>query len=36
VGNRTEPNTPREWLRYIVMGAVALYLIWWMMQPYLL
>jgi hypothetical protein len=34
--NRTEPKTPTEWLRYIVMAAVALFLVWWMLQPYML
>jgi hypothetical protein len=34
--NRTEPKTPGQWLRYILMAAVALFLVWWMLQPYML
>jgi hypothetical protein len=34
--NRTEPKTAGQWIRYVFMAAVALFLIWWMLQPYLL
>jgi hypothetical protein len=36
MSNRTEPKTPSQWLRYILMAAVALFLVWWMLQPYIL
>jgi hypothetical protein len=35
VPNRTEPRTPREWIRYLVVAAIALYLVWWMLRLYI-
>ena len=32
VGNRTEPRTVREWIRYIVVAVVALWLVVWMLR----
>jgi hypothetical protein len=36
VSNRTEPKTFREWIRYLVVAAIALYLVWWMLRLYVL
>jgi hypothetical protein len=36
VENRTEPKTARQWLRYIVVAVIALYLVWWMLRAYVL
>jgi len=33
---RTEPKTPGQWLRYIVVAAIALGLVWWMLRLYIL
>jgi hypothetical protein len=34
--NRTEPKTIGQWIRYIVVGAIALFLVWWMLRVYAL
>jgi hypothetical protein len=34
--NRTEPKTPGQWIRYIVVAAIALFLVWWMLRLYVL
>jgi hypothetical protein len=34
--NRTEPKTIGQWIRYIVVGAIALFLVWWMLRVYVL
>lgn len=36
VANRTEPKTLREWIRYIVVALIALFLVWWMLRSYVL
>jgi hypothetical protein len=36
VANRTEPKTAAQWIRYIVVAAIALYLVWWMLRLYIL
>jgi len=36
VANRTEPKTAGEWIRYIAMAAIALYLVWWLLRSYVL
>jgi hypothetical protein len=36
VANRTEPKTAGEWIRYIVVPAIALFLVWWMLRLYVL
>jgi hypothetical protein len=33
---QTEPKTPRQWLRYIIVAAIALFLVWWMLSLYVL
>jgi hypothetical protein len=35
LANRTEPKTAAEWIRYIVVAVIALYLVWWMLRGYL-
>ena len=32
--NRTEPRTPGQWVRYLVVAAIALFLVWWMVRAY--
>jgi hypothetical protein len=32
MANRTEPRTVREWIRYIVVAVVALWLVVWMLR----
>ncbi len=32
MGNRTEPRTFREWIRYVVVGLIALWLVVWMLR----
>jgi hypothetical protein len=32
MGNRTEPRTVREWVRYLVVALVALWLVVWMLR----
>ena len=36
VDNRTEPRTARQWIRYLVVGVIALFLVWWMLRVYVL
>jgi len=36
VPNRTEPKTVGQWIRYIVVAAIALFLVWWMLRLYVL
>jgi len=36
VPNRTEPRTLSQWICYVVVAAIALYLIWWMLRLYVL
>jgi hypothetical protein len=33
---RTEPHTPRQWLRYVMVAAIALGLVAWMLRLYVL
>ena len=30
--NRTEPKTLREWIRYIIVAAIAIWLVIWMLR----
>lgn len=32
MANRTEPKTAREWIRYLVVAAIALWLVIWMLR----
>lgn len=34
--NPTEPKTPMQWIRYMVMAVIALFLVWWMLRLYVL
>jgi hypothetical protein len=34
MSNRTEPRTLREWIRYVVVAAIALWLVIWMLRVY--
>jgi len=34
--NRTEPKTVGQWIRYVVVAAIALFLVWWMLRLYVL
>jgi hypothetical protein len=34
--NRTEPRTVGQWIRYIVVSVIALFLVWWMLRLYVL
>jgi hypothetical protein len=34
VENRTEPKTAGQWVRYIVVAVIALFLVWWMLRLY--
>ena len=36
VENRTEPKTAGQWIRYVVVAAIALFLVWWMLRVYVL
>jgi hypothetical protein len=36
VPNRTEPKTPGQWIRYVVVAVIALFLVWWMLRVYVL
>lgn len=29
---RTEPKTPRQWIRYIVTAVIAIWLVIWMLR----
>jgi hypothetical protein len=31
---QTEPKTPGQWIRYIVVAAIALFLVWMMLRIY--
>jgi hypothetical protein len=33
--NRTEPRTFREWIRYIVVALIALFLVAWLLRLYI-
>jgi hypothetical protein len=30
------PETPGQWIVHIVLGIVALFLVWWMLRAYVL
>ncbi len=30
--NRTEPKTPGQWIRYVVAGVIAIWLVIWMLR----
>jgi hypothetical protein len=32
--NRTEPKTLGQWIRYVVVAVIALFLVWWMLRLY--
>jgi len=32
MGNRTEPRTFREWIRYLAVAVVVLWLVVWMLR----
>jgi hypothetical protein len=34
--NRTEPRTVGQWIRYLAVAAIALFLVWWMLRLYVL
>jgi len=34
--NRTEPRTAGQWIRYVVVAAIALFLVAWMLHVYVL
>jgi hypothetical protein len=34
VQNRTEPKTPGQLIRYLVVAGIALFLVWWMLRLY--
>jgi hypothetical protein len=36
VPNRTEPRTLGQWIRYMVVADIALFLVWWMLRLYVL
>ncbi len=36
VPNRTEPRSLGEWIRYVLVAAIALFLVWWMLRAYVL
>ena len=36
VDNRTEPKTLGQWIRYVVVAIIALFLVWWMLRVYVL
>jgi hypothetical protein len=36
VQNQTEPKTVGQWIRYVVVAAIALFLVWWMLRVYVL
>jgi hypothetical protein len=36
VQNRTEPKTPTQWVRYIIVAVIALFLVGWMLRLYVL
>jgi len=34
VANRTEPKTPGQWVRYIIVALIALLMVAWMLRIY--
>jgi hypothetical protein len=32
MANRTEPKTAKEWIRYVVVAVIALWLVVWMLR----
>ena len=36
VQNRTDPRTASQWIRYMVVAVIALFLVWWMLRLYVL
>jgi hypothetical protein len=36
VTNRTEPRTVGQWIKYLVVATIALFLVWWMLRVYVL
>lgn len=32
MANQTEPKTPAEWIRYVVVGVIAIWLVIWMLR----
>jgi len=32
MANRTEPTTPAQWIRYVVVSVVAIWLVIWMLR----
>jgi len=32
MANRTEPKTIREWIRYVVVAVIAIWLVVWMLR----
>jgi hypothetical protein len=34
--NRTEPKNFGQWIRYVVVAVIALFLVWWMLRLYVL
>lgn len=36
VPNRTEPRTLGQWIRYLVVAIIALFLVWWLLRVYVL
>jgi len=36
VFNLSRPKTPSQWLAHIVVGIIALFLVWWMVRVYVL
>jgi hypothetical protein len=36
VQNETDPKTPRQWIRHIIVVIIALFLVWWMLRIYVL
>jgi hypothetical protein len=36
MANRTEPRTVGQWIRYVVVAVIALFLVWWMLRLYVL
>jgi hypothetical protein len=34
VNNQTEPKTVGQWIRYVIVAVIALFLVWWMLRVY--
>jgi hypothetical protein len=34
VVNQTEPKTVGQWIRYVIVAVIALFLVWWMLRVY--